>query len=385
MPLVYLPRGLDNSSGAQVAIDSPHWQELAGQLIHTSYGAGRIFLLLWDEVRGQPQGAIVPIAGEFRSAIHRACFHPHDGHLYVSGMAGWGTYTTEDGCFQRVRWTDKKVPLPRKVHVHEDGVWIEFTRPVRKAAIADVSRQFAQCWNYRYSGAYGSPEFSSRHYGVPGHDVLTISSVEWLDHGRRLFVAMDDLQPVNQLHLSLELGQPRPLELFLTVHALDRPFHPRRAANEPRITAAHPILTDLAVNLHKKPNRWQKPIEGARAITMKTGPNLTYRQTEIRVRPGEPIRLTLRNPDVLPHNWVLARPGTLRTVGEAANRLIADPRAYALQYIPPSDDVLVHTDIVPPGGAFTVYFRAPKEPGRYPYLCTFPGHWMVMNGVLIVE
>jgi len=33
----------------------------------------------------------------------------------------------------------------------------------------------------------------------------------------------------------------------------------------------------------------------------------------------------------------------------------------------------------------TISFRAPAEPGRYPYLCTFPGHWMIMNGDLIVE
>ena len=32
-----------------------------------------------------------------------------------------------------------------------------------------------------------------------------------------------------------------------------------------------------------------------------------------------------------------------------------------------------------------VVFRAPEEPGRYPYLCTFPGHWMVMNGEMFVE
>ena len=28
---------------------------------------------------------------------------------------------------------------------------------------------------------------------------------------------------------------------------------------------------------------------------------------------------------------------------------------------------------------------APSAPGRYPYLCTFPGHWVIMNGVMIVE
>ena len=43
------------------------------------------------------------------------------------------------------------------------------------------------------------------------------------------------------------------------------------------------------------------------------------------------------------------------------------------------------TDVVPPRSSFTIHFRAPAERGRYPYLCTFPGHWMVMNGQMIVE
>ena len=91
------------------------------------------------------------------------------------------------------------------------------------------------------------------------------------------------------------------------------------------------------------------------------------------------------NPDVVPHNWVLVQPGTLSLVGEMANRLIADPEAFARQYIPQSEKVLCYTDIVDAGTDQTIYFRAPGEPGRYPFLCTFPGHWMVMNGVMIVE
>ena len=33
----------------------------------------------------------------------------------------------------------------------------------------------------------------------------------------------------------------------------------------------------------------------------------------------------------------------------------------------------------------SIDFDAPAEPGVYPYVCTFPGHWKVMNGELIVE
>ena len=29
-------------------------------------------------------------------------------------------------------------------------------------------------------------------------------------------------------------------------------------------------------------------------------------------------------------------------------------------------------------------FTAPKEPGEYPFVCTFPGHWVRMYGVMLV-
>ena len=65
--------------------------------------------------------------------------------------------------------------------------------------------------------------------------------------------------------------------------------------------------------------------------------------------------------------------------------MIADPKGLANHYVPESDDVLVYTDMVNAKGEFTIHFNAPEEPGEYPYLCTFPGHWMVMNGVMTVE
>ena len=71
-------------------------------------------------------------------------------------------------------------------------------------------------------------------------------------------------------------------------------------------------------------------------------------------------------------------------VGAAANALVTDPEAAARQYVPQSDDVLAWTDITPPGERTTIWFRAPAEPGRYPFLCTFPGHWMAMQGELVV-
>jgi azurin len=72
-------------------------------------------------------------------------------------------------------------------------------------------------------------------------------------------------------------------------------------------------------------------------------------------------------------------------VGDLANKIVADPEAAVRHYVPQSDDVLTYTDIVGAGESFTISFRAPGAQGRYPFLCTFPGHWMVMNGQMIVE
>ncbi len=83
LPLVYLPRGLDNSAGGQVFIDSDRWGPLKGNMVHLSFGTGSYFLLLRDEVRGQMQGAVVPMPGQFLSGVHRGKFSPTDGQLYV--------------------------------------------------------------------------------------------------------------------------------------------------------------------------------------------------------------------------------------------------------------------------------------------------------------
>jgi azurin len=385
--MVYLPRGMDNSSGGQAVVADPRFGPLANQIIHFSFGQGSQFLVLRDEVAGQPQGAVVPLPGEFRSGVHRGKQNPRDGQLYVSGMAGWGSYTPDDGCFHRVRYTNKPVQLPQSLHVHENGLLISFMEPVDRTAVSNLSNHFAQAWNYRYSSGYGSQELAPSHPGVVGHEVLAIAGVHPIDD-RTLFVELPELQPVNQLHLVLQVDSGRPQEMIATIHRLDQPFtrFPGYTPNQ-KIIAAHPQSIDLALLGKTQPNPWGK--RGRPTVTapidIEAGKNLTFATRLVRVKAGERVQLTFNNPDVVPHNWVLARPDSLSRVGDLANKLIADPEAVLRQYVPQTDDVLYYTDIVPPQQSFTIWFDAPREKGRYPYLCTFPGHWMVMNGEMIVE
>jgi azurin len=385
VPMLYLPRGLDNSSGEQVFVDSDRWGPVQGQLVHLSYGAVGAFLLLRDEFEDWIQGAVVPIAGEFESGVHRGRFNQADGQLYVSGMAGWGTYATADGCFQRVRFTGNSTQLPIGFHIHQNGIRISFAEPIDVTAVQDPTCHFAQAWNYRYSGAYGSPEYSHRSVGLRGHDVLTIASATVLEDQHSLFLEIPDLQLVNQLHLLVQSAPGVDHDLFMTVNRLDLPFEDFAGyQRRDKVLLPHPMLTDLRRPIATERNPFGKAIEEATPIAISAGRNLTFEPALLEVRAGEAIRLTLNNPDAVPHNWALLKPGTLQSVGQKCNELIADPEAVARHYIPQTEDVLAYTDVVEPYSNQTIYFRAPNSAGRYPYLCTFPGHWMVMNGILVV-
>lgn len=396
LPLVYLPRGMDNSSGGQCVVPQGVWGAMSGQLLHLSFGAGSWFSILVDDIDGTLQGGLVPLAGDFQSSVHRGRFNKQDNCFYASGMNGWGAYTVSDGCFQRVRYSGQQFQQPIAFHTHRNGVRVSFAQPVDSAVATDTKSHFAQCWNYRYSGAYGSSEYSPSHPGVEGHDPLVISRVVLVNE-RTLFFEIPDLQPVNQLHLRMHVNQDDSMlsaspsgtghDLLLTVHRLDRDFT-NFDGYEPidKTIAAHPILVDMAITAVTRKNPWTKPVaKEETSIEIQTGKNLTFQQAEIRVKAGSPVSLTFDNPDVVPHNWVLVQPSKLSEIGELANRMIASPEAYAKHYVPDSPNVLVYTDIISPNQKQTIHFIAPTKRGKYPYLCTFPGHWMVMNGVMIVE
>ncbi|MCA9218068.1 MAG: hypothetical protein KDB27_33585, partial [Planctomycetales bacterium] len=193
LPLAYLPRALDNSSGGQVYVSGDRWGPLGGQMLHLSFGMGTHFLLLRDRVNDQAQGAIVPLPGEFLSGVHRGRFSPVDGQLYVTGMQGWGSYTPRDGCFQRVRYEGGDVQLPVGFHIHENGILVQFSEPLDESVVENAKFHFAQCWNYRYSQGYGSPEYSTRHVGTRGHDPVRIASAHVVQDGRTMFLELPEL------------------------------------------------------------------------------------------------------------------------------------------------------------------------------------------------
>ena len=121
-------------------------------------------------------------------------------------------------------------------------------------------------------------------------------------------------------------------------------------------------------------------------VTLEATDQMTFNLKEIKVKAGQTVNLTLKHvgqmdKKVMGHNFVLLKKGTdLSAFGEAA--VAAGP---ANEYIPNGGaDVIAHTKLLGGGETDTISFKAP-EPGTYEYICSYPGHFSLMRGVLIVE
>ncbi|MEO8077476.1 MAG: hypothetical protein ABI818_14195 [Acidobacteriota bacterium] len=124
---------------------------------------------------------------------------------------------------------------------------------------------------------------------------------------------------------------------------------------------------------------------GIRVIKVTTVPEqMLFDVKWFVVEAGKPVQVVLTNPDTMPHNFLLGAPGSLREIGTAAAMvpLPTDPDVKA--YVPDSPLVLQSTRLVNSGETERLNFTAPSAPGEYSYLCSFPGHYLRMYGVMLV-
>jgi azurin len=118
------------------------------------------------------------------------------------------------------------------------------------------------------------------------------------------------------------------------------------------------------------------------SITIGTKPGLKYDLEIFEVKAGSKIKITFNNNDDMLHNLVVVLPNTAVQVGEEAINLGLE--GSQKHYIPDTEKVLYHTNLLQPETSESIYFEAPDEAGDYTYVCTFPGHAYVMQGIMKV-
>lgn len=151
-----------------------------------------------------------------------------------------------------------------------------------------------------------------------------------------------------------------------------------------------PLLPALALGLllpvsghaqdKPKPPKPPKPVK----IEIEVVPGaLRFATTRFDVNAGNEVELTLKNTCIMPHNLVLGKPGKADEITIQAMSL--GNAGFGKSFIPDSPAVITATKIINPGVSEELKFKAPTEPGEYPYLCTFPGHGTVMRGIMHVK
>lgn len=111
---------------------------------------------------------------------------------------------------------------------------------------------------------------------------------------------------------------------------------------------------------------------------------MKYDLKTFTVQAGKAVEIIFENPDFMQHNLLITKIGALETVGKAADKLAADPQGADKHYVPDIPEVLFATKLVNPQQTVSLKFTAPEKAGEYPFVCTFPGHWSLMNGTMKV-
>lgn len=113
---------------------------------------------------------------------------------------------------------------------------------------------------------------------------------------------------------------------------------------------------------------------------------MAFNAKAFTVKAGQPVKLTFDNAAAvpLPHNVIVGKAGSKDALMAAAMKVATDPQGMAKGYVPEDANVLAHTKLVQPGQKETIEFVLPAA-GAYPFMCTFPGHSIMMNGVITAE
>ncbi|MEE4174339.1 MAG: azurin, partial [Xanthomonadales bacterium] len=123
-------------------------------------------------------------------------------------------------------------------------------------------------------------------------------------------------------------------------------------------------------------------------LGIEVGDNISYSTDSMTVPATcSEVTVTITHTGQLPavamgHNWVLLPEADLNSIAQAATAAGADAG-----YVPDDDRIVAATGLVGGGESDSVTFSldALEEGVTYRYVCTFPGHWAVMQGSFTVS
>ncbi|MGV8878785.1 MAG: plastocyanin/azurin family copper-binding protein [Sphingobacteriaceae bacterium] len=393
-PSVWFPHTIlgISTSGILNYEDKGKMGPFEGQLFVGDQGQSKIMRVSLEKVKGVYQGVVFPFREGFSSGILRMAWGS-DGSMFVGMTArGWGATGKAPYGLQQLVWNEK-IPFEIKtIKAQPDGFELEFTAPVEEKTARDAASYAISSFTYEYHHEYGSPVINLADCPLKA---IVLSADK-----RKVRLVIDGMRQ-GYIH-EIKAAGVRSTERFALLHNYgyytlnNFPDGNKITVNADNMasiakapSADHQHMssegavaknTPSAKHVTSQPASWTSGPD--RTIVITPQPGLKFNTEAITVKAGTRIKLTFNNTDDMLHNMVFTAPGMATVVGEQAIKLGLNGQK--MNYVPVSNNVLFHTLLLQPNQSDTIYFTAPDKLGDYPYLCTYPGHYLVMRGILKV-
>ncbi len=408
-PAVWLPHGILGISTSGLLTDNTQGKfgPFANQMFIGDQGQSILSRVDLEKVKGKYQGVVFPFREGFSSGVLRMVWG-HDASMFV-GMTsrGWSSTGKELFSLQRLVWTGKTPFEMKTIHAMPDGFEIEFTAPVDQELAADPASYKVTGFNYKYHATYGSPVINRGGCPIRGIvvskdgmkarlvvDSLRLGYIHEITtngvrsaNGRALlhnvgYYTLNNLPDGEKLAIAEAAPNHDHASMVMASTSTAPPVSTKPTATKGKLTK--PVATKATASSTMKrvtemPASWGEPDY---TITLGTKPGLKFTPEQFQVKAGSKVRIVFNNEDDMLHNFVVVTPGSAIQVGELAMKLGLEGQEK--NYIPQSDKVLHHTNLLQPNTNETIYFNAPSTPGNYMYECSVPGHFYIMQGTMKV-
>lgn len=402
-PAVWFPHTLMGISTSDFKEDTTAgaFGPFAGQVFVGDQGHSKIMRVDMEKVNDVWQGACFPFREGFESGLIRMVWGL-DGSMFVGQTSrGWAATGKSPFGIQRLVWTGQTPFEIKNIRARPDGFELTFTLPVDAATAGDPASYDINSFTYKYHHIYGSPVVNAEPMPIQGivvaadglsaRIVLDASKLrkgyihEIKGEGLKSKEGLPLLHNVGYYTLNEIPGGSKADAAQFTASSKAGPGTVTTKATAPMDHSQHTggkaaAAVNSAKRVTTQPASWTSGPD--QVITLGTKPGLKFDQNQLEVKAGSKIKIVFNNNDDMLHNFVITNPGMANPMGEAALKL--GLKGAEMNYIPNSPNVLYHTALMQPESSETIYFVAPTKPGDYQYVCTFPGHYTIMQGVLKV-
>ncbi|MDX2248488.1 MAG: plastocyanin/azurin family copper-binding protein [Bacteroidia bacterium] len=350
----------------------------AGQMLVGDQGHSKIMRVFQEKIEGVWQGICFPFLEGFSSGILRLEWGKNSTLFVGMTSRGWSATGQEEYGIQRVKWTGKTPFEMKAVYARPDGFEIEFTQPVDAATATALSSYSLTSFTYNYHHIYGSP--------VVGQQPCEVKKAELsADRTRvRLYVAGIRKGFIHEIKATGVRAEGKPLLHEVGYYTLNRIPSGEKMAMDHNMNhtgTSGEVRYNPAKYIPQMPADWGGKID--QTLVVGTLPGLKFDKTTLEVRAGARVKLEFNNPDDMQHNLVIGKPGSVDAITKLSLELGLEGSNQG--FIPDSELILFHTSLMQPHSVESIYFKAPSQPGEYDFVCTYPGHAMVMRGKLVVR